>query len=120
MVDTTMDGLAWVRKQVEQADTDLLREIVKLLCERVMGEEADAICGAPFGERSDERTNRRNGYRSRAWDTRTGTIDGRPEAARGQLLPRLAARASSTRRARVRPGRRRVQRARNVVRGSRG
>ncbi len=29
MVDTTMDALAWVRKQVEQADTDLLREMVK-------------------------------------------------------------------------------------------
>src|SRR5918995_1073482 len=69
-----MDGLAWVRKQVEQADTDLLREIVKLLCERVMGEEADAICGAPYGERSEERTNRRNGYRERDFDTRAGTM----------------------------------------------
>jgi hypothetical protein len=38
-----MDALAWVRKQVEQADTDLLREMVKLFCERVMSEEADAI-----------------------------------------------------------------------------
>jgi Transposase, Mutator family len=68
-----MDGLSWVRKQIEQADTDLLREMVKLFCERVMGEEADAICGASYG--SDERTNRRNGYRTRTWDTRTGTID---------------------------------------------
>jgi hypothetical protein len=65
VVATTMDGLAWVRKQVEQADTDLLREMVKLFCERLMGEEADAICGAPYGERSEDRTNRRNGYRSR-------------------------------------------------------
>jgi putative transposase len=54
VIDTTMDGLAWVRKQ---ADTDLLREMVKLFCERVMGEEVDAICGAGYGERSDERTN---------------------------------------------------------------
>src|SRR3990172_9464159 len=69
-----MDGLAWVRKQVEQADTDLLREMVKLFCEGGMGEEVDAICGASYGERSDERTNRRNGYRTRAWDTRAGTI----------------------------------------------
>ena len=75
MVDTTMDGLSWVRKQVEQGDTDLLREMVKLFCERVMSEEADAICGAPYGERSEDRTNRRNGYRTRGWDTRTGTID---------------------------------------------
>ena len=75
MVDSTMDGLSWVRKQVEEADTDLLREMVKLFVERVMGEEADAICGASYGERSEERTNRRNGYRSRPWDSRTGTID---------------------------------------------
>jgi len=83
-----MDALAWVRKQVEQADTDLLREMVKLFCERVMSEEADAICGAPYGERSDERTNRRNGYRSRAWDTRTGTIDlAIPKLREGSYFP---------------------------------
>jgi transposase-like protein len=48
---------------VEEAATELLREMVKLFCERVISEEVDAICGAPYGERSDERTNRRNGYR---------------------------------------------------------
>jgi len=83
-----MDGLAWVRKQVEQADTDLLREMVRLFCERVMGEEVDAICGAPYGERSEERTNRRNGYRSRTWDTRTGTIDlAVPKLREGSYFP---------------------------------
>ena len=88
MVDTTMQGLAWLRKQVEQADTDLLREMVKLFCERLMGEEADAICGAPYGERSEERMNRRNGYRTRAWDTRTGTIDlAVPKLREGSCFP---------------------------------
>ncbi len=74
MVDTTMDGLSWLRKQVESADTDLLREMVKVFVERLMGAEVDALCGADYGERSDERVNRRNGYRSRPWDTRAGTI----------------------------------------------
>ena len=88
MVDATMDGLSWVRKQVEEADTDLLREIVKLFCERLMGEEADAICGAGYGERSEDRVNRRNGYRSRAWDTRTGTIDlAVPKLREGSYFP---------------------------------
>lgn len=59
MVDTTMDGLAWLRKQAEQADTDLLQEMVKVFAERLMAEEADAICGAGYGERSDERVKRR-------------------------------------------------------------
>jgi putative transposase len=88
VVDATMDGLAWVRKQVEQADTDLLREIEKLFCERVMGEEVDTICGAPYEERSEDRTNRRNGYRTRAWDTRAGTVDlSIPKLREGSYFP---------------------------------
>jgi putative transposase len=88
VVDTTMDGLSWLRKQVEQADTDLLREMVRVFAERLMAEEADAICGAPYGERSDERVNRRNGYRARAWDTRTGTIDlAVPKLREGSYFP---------------------------------
>jgi hypothetical protein len=31
VVDTRMDGLSWLRKQVELADTDLLREMVDLI-----------------------------------------------------------------------------------------
>ena len=88
MVEPTMDGLAWVRKQVERADTDLLREMVKLFCERVMSEEVDAICGAPYGERSEERVNRRNGYRMRPWDTRTGTMElAVPKLREGSYFP---------------------------------
>ena len=40
-----------------------------------MGAEADAVCGAGYGERSPERVNRRNGYRERDWDTRVGSIE---------------------------------------------
>jgi len=74
VVPDTMDALSWLRKQLESADVDLLREMVKGFCERLMGAEVDAICGADYGERSPERVNRRNGYRERPWDTRAGTI----------------------------------------------
>ena len=74
MVPDTMDALSWLRKQLESADVDLLREMVKVFCERLMGAEVDAMCGADYGERSPERVNRRNGYRERPWDTRAGTI----------------------------------------------
>jgi putative transposase len=37
--------------------------------------EADAICGAGYGERSDDRVTKRNGYRDRQWDTRAGSIE---------------------------------------------
>jgi transposase-like protein len=33
------------------------------------------MCGAAYGARSDERTNRRNGYRPRTFDTRVGTVE---------------------------------------------
>jgi transposase-like protein len=40
-----------------------------------MSADADAVCGAAYGTVSAERTNRRNGYRRRDWDTRAGTIE---------------------------------------------
>ena len=41
----------------------------------LMSAEADAICGAPYGQSSPERTNARNGYRNREFDTRVATDD---------------------------------------------
>src|SRR6059058_5310692 len=40
----------------------------------LMSAEADAICGAPYGERSPDRANSRNGYRTRDFDTRAGSM----------------------------------------------
>jgi putative transposase len=40
-----------------------------------MSAEADSVCGAEYGARSAERTNVRNGYRGREFDTRAGTLD---------------------------------------------
>jgi transposase-like protein len=74
MVKDTMDALSWLRKQLLEADPDLLADMVKVFTETVMSAEADALCGAGYGERSEERVNRRNGYRARPWDTRAGTI----------------------------------------------
>ena len=81
MVEPTMDVRGWLRKQLEQASPDLLRAMVQEFAEALMGAEADALCGAPYGERSPERVNIRNGYRERAWDTRVGTV--------GLAIPKL-------------------------------
>jgi transposase-like protein len=83
-----MDALVWLRKQLETDNNDLLREMVRSFAEELMGAEADAVCGAPYGQVSPERTNRRNGYRSRRWDTRTGSIDLRiPKLRTGSYFP---------------------------------
>ena len=75
MVETTMELSSWLRKQLEEASPDLLRAMVQDFAEGLMGAEADALCGAAYGERSSERVNRRNGYRERDWDTRVGSIE---------------------------------------------
>jgi putative transposase len=71
----SVDPAAWLRQHVEHTDGDMLRTMVATFANVLMSAEADAICGAEYGQRSDERTNRRNGYRAREWDTRAGTID---------------------------------------------
>ncbi|MCJ7780900.1 MAG: IS256 family transposase [Acidimicrobiia bacterium] len=71
----SMDMLSWLRKQLEDADTDLLRQMVATFAESLMSADADTVCGAPYRESSPDRVNRRNGYRTRRWDTRVGSID---------------------------------------------
>src|SRR4029077_15755184 len=64
-----------VADRLANAHPDVLRELLSRFIHTLMGAEADALCGAGYGERSGERTNRRNGYRHREFDTRTGTMD---------------------------------------------
>jgi putative transposase len=71
----SIDLSGWLSEQLAQASPDLLRGMVKTFAEALMSAEADAVCGAPYGVRSDERTTKRNGYRAREWDTRAGTVE---------------------------------------------
>ena len=45
------------------SDTDLLNEMVAHVANRLMQMDVDNVCGAAAHERSEERTNHRNGYR---------------------------------------------------------
>ena len=66
----------------------MLRELLATFIHTLMGAEADALCGADYGERSAERTNSRNGYRQRQFDTRTGTwILAIPKLRQGSYFP---------------------------------
>ncbi len=67
-------ALPWA-EQIDRAEPDLIRGLLKTFVQALMGAEADAVCGAPYGVRSDERVNSRNGYRPREWDTRVGTME---------------------------------------------
>jgi putative transposase len=88
VVEQRMDMSGWLRKQLEDASPDLLRTMVKDMAEALMSADADAVCGAGYGERSPERVNRRNGYRERDWDTRVGSIElAVPKLREGSYFP---------------------------------
>jgi hypothetical protein len=89
MADITSVDLARLAgDNLEQASPDLLRAMVKAFAEALMGAEADAACGAPYGQVSEERVNYRNGYRDRRWDTRAGTIElAIPRLRQGSYFP---------------------------------
>src|SRR5579875_3511393 len=73
---------------VAKASPDLLKELVSRFVNALMCAEADAICGAGWGEVSPERVNRRNGYRTRPWDTRAGSIEVKvPKLRTGSYFP---------------------------------
>jgi putative transposase len=76
-VPATIDAAAWLSKQLEgdDGDVDLARAMLAAFAQTLMSAQASAVCGAAFNERSEERVNSRNGYRTRDWDTRVGTIE---------------------------------------------
>jgi putative transposase len=54
----------------------------------LMSADVDAVCGAEYGTVTDERVNRRNGYRRREWDTRAGTVElSIPKLRQGSYFP---------------------------------
>jgi transposase-like protein len=74
-VPSIIDPALPFHEQIDRADPDLLRSMMKMFVQSMMSAEADAICGAPYRERDQDRVNSRNGYRPREWDTRVGTMD---------------------------------------------
>ena len=84
----TDDKIA-LRELLEKgSDTSFLRDMIGFAAERLMALETDSLCGAAPGERSAERTNQRNGYRDRDWQTRAGAVELRiPKLRRGSYFP---------------------------------
>jgi putative transposase len=75
-----------VLRKGEDPQADFLQEGVRWLVQELMEAEVSAQIGAERYERAEERTTQRNGYHTRPWDTRVGTLElaGHPQAAPGQ------------------------------------
>ena len=90
MATNRMDITSFVGKLLKEDDVDLLREGVRVLAQAVMETEVSGQIGAAPYERSSGRTAYRNGYRTRTWDTRVGTIELRiPKVSAGAYFPSL-------------------------------
>ena len=51
------DPAGVLREQLASASPDMLRAMIKTFAEALMSAEADAACGAEYGQRSSERVN---------------------------------------------------------------
>lgn len=87
-VTTSIDPARLLEEQLAQASPDLLRELLGTFINTLLSAEADAVCGADYGQVDPGRTNRRNGYRHRDFDTRAGTLDvAVPKLRQGSYFP---------------------------------
>ncbi len=84
----SIDPAQFLTEQLDQASPDLMRNLLTTFVNALLSAQADAVCGAGYGERSSERVNSRNGYRHRDLDTRVGTLDvAVPKLRQGSLYP---------------------------------
>jgi len=74
MTEDTMT-FADVLHKGDEAPEDFLRQAVQLFVRELMEAEVKAQVGADRFERTTDRVTQRNGYRSRPWDTRVGTLE---------------------------------------------
>ena len=90
MVKDSMDLLELLRRRGVGGDIDFLREALRVLIDAIMDAQVTATIGAEHGERSPDRLTHRDGYRSRAWDTRVGTMElGIPKLREDSYFPSL-------------------------------
>ena len=84
----TDDRMALAELLEKGSDSDLLREMIGYVAQRLMQMDVEGLVGAGHGERGEGRENWRNGYRERDWHTRSGTIALRiPKLRRGSYFP---------------------------------
>ena len=72
MTNPTIALLEYLRKLDLDLDGDVLREMARVLTQKVMEMEVEQQIGARRYERAPERRTQRNGYREREWHTRVG------------------------------------------------
>ena len=70
-----IDAARFLENHLAQASPDLLCQMLATFMNALISSDADAVCAAGYGEVAADRTNRRNGYRPRRFDTRAGSLE---------------------------------------------
>lgn len=84
----TNERMALAELLEKGSDSDLLREMIGYVAQRLMEADVESLVGAAHGERNQSRENWRNGYRERDWHTRSGTIALKiPKLRKGSYFP---------------------------------
>ena len=87
-VGPSIDPARFLKEELAEASPDLLRELLTTFVNALLSAQADSVCGAEYGARSQDRVNRRNGYRTRELDTRVGTMEvAIPKLREGSYFP---------------------------------
>ena len=69
---------------------DLIQEAVRLVCQELIAAELSSAIGAERYERSDGRTNERNGHRARVLTTKAGDVElAIPKLRKGSFFPSI-------------------------------
>ena len=78
-------------------DVDLIRASVELVLQALIEAEVSGVIGAEPYERSDERTNYRNGRRPRLLSTKAGDVELKiPKLRSGSFFPQILERAEGS------------------------
>jgi hypothetical protein len=84
----TIDPARLLGQALGDASPDLMRTLLATVINALLSADADAVCGAEYGQASPDRVTQRNGYRHRELDTRVVTVDvAIPKLRQGSYFP---------------------------------
>ena len=85
---TTKTTMALAELAEKGGESDLLREMIAFVAQRMMELDVEGLTAAGYGQRSPERVNSRNGFRDRVWETRAGSVELKiPKLRKGSYFP---------------------------------
>ncbi|MBF0176953.1 MAG: IS256 family transposase [Magnetococcales bacterium] len=85
---TPEDRMTLLTLAEKSGEPSFLRDLGEFVLQKLMEIEAEERCGAGRYDRSDERSNYRNGYRDRLLETRLGTMELKvPKLRKGSYYP---------------------------------